>query len=653
MILDKKINKNSNLKFIDLFAGIGGFHLALTKSGMKCVFASEFDEAARKTYLNNFKIDEKYFNSDIRDLCIEDIPEHDILCAGFPCQPFSQAGYKKGFNDGDDSERGNLFFCILDILEYHKPKAFILENVRHLLKHDEGKTFHVICSSLEELGYSVTYKVIKASDFGRPQHRPRIYIVGFYKESVNTEEEFKFPSPIPLKMTMSDVWGGNCDRDIGFTIRVGGKSSPIDDRRNWDGYRVDGKVVRLGPEQALKMLGFPDNFKFPVSRSQAMKQLGNSVCVDVVEHIANTLKNYLAKNVKIMKQNKKLKLNLNKGEWSEIFVFFKIIVDRYLKLGDIQGNPLNESVMVFSIKHNDSEHYFNILENGFVDIMKPNGLSLQRLAIKDIISSEDLNDTLQYIKSAVGTFELPKIVNLMENLKIEKFKGSSYRKEDLTISFKTDQDIFENQGVGIKSFIGAMPTLLNASSATNFIFEISDFKGKIDSVNAINSKNKIKDRISYILEHSKGLKFLKCEKSVHENNLKKIDSCMPEILSDLLLKFYKGDGSLVQELIKDENKVCRIKDYLKYVLLGMFPSQKWDGNNSSNGTIVLRKDGDLLLYHIIYERVLKDYLFHSTRLDTPSSSRHRFGSVYQEKGSFYIKLNLQIRHCSSLQSLAK
>lgn len=290
--MNQEISNKLKYKFIDLFAGIGGFHLALHRNNMQCVFASEIDKEARKTYLANHQITSDQFNEDITNIDPKLIPDHDVLCAGFPCQPFSQAGYKKGFKD----ERGNLFSNIRAILEEKKPKAFILENVRHLLKHDNGKTFNIIYSALVDLDYYVEYKVIKATEFGLPQHRPRIYIVGFHNKLLNTAKPFLFPKEIKLKTTMSDIWGAECSREIGFTLRVGGKSSPIDDRRNWDGYYVNGEVRRLSPKEGRKMMGFPDSFKFPTSNSQAMKQLGNSVCVDVVENIAKEVKLYLDEN---------------------------------------------------------------------------------------------------------------------------------------------------------------------------------------------------------------------------------------------------------------------------------------------------------------------------------------------------------------------
>ena len=296
---------NKKLKFIDLFAGIGGFHLALKSLDMECVFTSEIDTHARKTYAANFK--DKYldhpdlFAGDIWKVDYKKIPDFDILCGGFPCQPFSQAGHKKGFKDNKD---GNLFFSIEQILKIKKPKAFFLENVRHLKNHDNGNTFKIIYSTLQKLGYSFDYKIIKASEFGLPQHRPRIYMVGFYKPYIKDmykELAFTFPREIPLKKTMSDIFKGRVtkelnskeERKVGFTLRVGGGKSPINDRRNWDGYIVNNKVVRIDSKKGLEMMGFPKSFKMPVSENQAMKQLGNSVAVNVVKAVGKEIRYYL------------------------------------------------------------------------------------------------------------------------------------------------------------------------------------------------------------------------------------------------------------------------------------------------------------------------------------------------------------------------
>lgn len=269
------------MKYIDLFSGIGGFHLAMEKNNFEMVMACEKNEKARQTYKENFgeKYDlenENVFPKDITLLNEKDIPDFDILCAGFPCQAFSRAGKQKGFED----TRGTLFFDVARILKEKQPEYFILENVSNLLNHDNGKTFEIISNTLSELGYFFDFKVIKLSDHGLPQYRPRIYIIGS-----KSKKELVFPEKINLKYNMSNVLGGECKREIGFTLRVGGRHSPINDRHNWDGYIVDNKEIRLNTEQAKKMQGFPEYFKFKVSENQAMKQLGNSVSPEIVDQL--------------------------------------------------------------------------------------------------------------------------------------------------------------------------------------------------------------------------------------------------------------------------------------------------------------------------------------------------------------------------------
>lgn len=300
--------REDKLKFIDLFAGIGGFHLALHQLGCECVFASEIDKSARKTYQANFQsiapelFENGMFNDDITKITPLDIPDFDILCAGFPCQPFSQMGYKRGFED----PRGNLFFRIVDILQEKRPRAYFLENVQGLLTNDDGRTFQLIRKLLEEdLNYSFYYKIVKAYEHGLPQNRKRVFIIGFRDDD---RQEFSFPKPIPLKFTMSDLLGGVCTRDveskgrvigtverqIGFTLRCGGAGSGFGKKQNWDSYRVDGKVVKIEPEHGLQMQGFPADFILPKKPSVAFEQLGNSVAVDAVRECAKALIDYLS-----------------------------------------------------------------------------------------------------------------------------------------------------------------------------------------------------------------------------------------------------------------------------------------------------------------------------------------------------------------------
>tara|TARA_R110001592_G_scaffold3525_25_gene20110 strand:- start:18929 stop:19855 length:927 start_codon:yes stop_codon:yes gene_type:complete len=304
------------VKFIDLFAGIGGFHLAFHDLGAECVFASEINPHARITYETNLKkispelFENGNFNDDILKIIDPEtqVPDFDVLCAGFPCQPFSQAGYKRGFSENLDS-RGNMFFRICDIIKAKRPKAFFLENVRHLIKHDNGRTFAIIKKTLEDdLGYTFKHQVVKASDHGLPQHRPRVFIVGFNRYYGDDLPEFIFPKATPLKKTMSDIWGGECSREIGYTLRVGGRGSGLHDRRNWDAYLVDGKERRLTSKEGKEMMGFPPDYEFPVSEVQALKQLGNSVAVDAVEATAEKILDYLKENMSSVDQGQNAKV---------------------------------------------------------------------------------------------------------------------------------------------------------------------------------------------------------------------------------------------------------------------------------------------------------------------------------------------------------
>ncbi len=299
----KIVPKNKKkYSFIDLFAGIGGFHIAFSNLGCECVYVSEFEKYCRITYENYFKPrypelfrNEKHFGGDITVVTNSDediknnIPPFDILTGGFPCQPFSQAGRRKGFLD---KTRGTLFFNIAKILEVRKPRAFFIENVRGLLNHDNGKTIELMDDVIHSLGYSFHYKIIRASDFGTPTHRPRLYMVGFRNDAEH-KIPFKFPEPIDLKITMSDILGGKTDKKIGYTLRVGGVSSGINDRRNWDSYLVDGEVRKITVKQASKLMGFPNDFSFPVSDRQAMKQLGNSVAIPAIQATAKQLLNVI------------------------------------------------------------------------------------------------------------------------------------------------------------------------------------------------------------------------------------------------------------------------------------------------------------------------------------------------------------------------
>ena len=557
-----------NFKFIDLFSGIGGFHLAMYQLGGECVFASEIDSYARKTYIHNFSeispqlFEQNFFNDDIRNIVPEEIPDFDLLCAGFPCQPFSQAGHKRGFDDFHKSERGNLFFSIADILEAKRPKAYFLENVRGLINHDRGKTFKLIRSILEQdLGYSFYYQIVKASDYGLPQLRPRTFIIGFRDES--NFKSFCFPPKIPLKFTMSDVWGGVCSREIGFTLRVGGRGSPIRDRRNWDSYLVDGEVKQLTYVEASKMQGFPDHFEFPVSPTQAIKQLGNSVAVDAIKAVGKSVISYMS-NLE-SKQKKMVRKN-NKGEWSELLTFIRIITEQKIILSDENLEPTENYFKVNKVTGHNINLDFLLVNRDEIKIVDRNTGKVQKLAISPLINEDILQNLIVAIKKGKRTFSIPEFEIIQNALGLTVVKlGSSSQKADIILDLQNETINKVNEGFNIKSYLGSKPTFFNASGNTNFIFEVKNLSpGKIDEINSINSKFKLTDRIKAIEQYGGVFNYVAPEKKTLEYNLKMVDLAMPKIIGSILLAFYKNRISAISEIVHYIHEHTDLKNAINY-----------------------------------------------------------------------------------------
>lgn len=311
----------NNSTFIDLFAGIGGFHQALTQFGATCVFASEIDKHASQTYHENYGIKPV---GDITKINEKDIPPHDILCGGFPCQAFSISGKQKGFDD----VRGTLFFDIVRIIKHHQPKLVFLENVKNLTKHNQGHTLKTILTHLNELNYDVFYKVLNASHFGLAQNRERVYIVAFHKNLAI--KSFDFPKPINASISLNDILEKTPDiqpikRDDIFLnnqykpiidsagkvilpnrpiqigiVNKGGQGERI---YHPDGhaitlsahgggigaktglYKIGDMIRKLTPRECARLQGFPENFKINSSNAQAYKQFGNSLAIPVVIEI--------------------------------------------------------------------------------------------------------------------------------------------------------------------------------------------------------------------------------------------------------------------------------------------------------------------------------------------------------------------------------
>lgn len=317
-----KGNLSKNFTFIDLFAGIGGFRIALESFGGKCVFSSDWDKHSQIVYEANFK--EKLWG-DITKIDAKDVPSHNVLCAGFPCQAFSVSGKQKGFEDA----RGTLFFDVARIAQYHKPEVLFLENVRNFAKHDNGKTLQTVLDVLDGIGYNVFHEVLNASHYGVPQARKRIYFIGFRKDlGVN---QFDFPSPSFKPVKLKEILQSNLKakeciinrEDIKIdqnsaklrknlfgnyplspiqigTINKGGQGERV---YSIDGhaitlsaygggaasktgaYLVNGVVRKLTPWECSQLMGFPKGFKIPVTNGQAYKLFGNSVVVPVLKNI--------------------------------------------------------------------------------------------------------------------------------------------------------------------------------------------------------------------------------------------------------------------------------------------------------------------------------------------------------------------------------
>jgi DNA (cytosine-5)-methyltransferase 1 len=339
---EQNVSEDADFTFIDLFAGIGGIRMGFEKNGGHCVFTSEWDKYAVKTYCENFGTDHPVIG-DITKVPTEDIPDHDVLLAGFPCQPFSIAGVSKKNSLGrvhgfECKTQGTLFFDVARIIKEKQPKAFLLENVKNLMSHDKGKTFQVIKETLQdELGYKIFPRVVDAKGFV-PQHRERIYIVGFKEDTDFSWDALQVPEK--YARTMADILhpqNGSEEVEKDFTV---GSKAKVNDKYilsdklwkylydyaakhkakgNGFGYgmvtkksvartlsaryykdgseilisRGKGNPRRLTPRECARLMGYPDSFQIPVSDTQAYKQFGNSVVMPVIEEIARIMKPHI------------------------------------------------------------------------------------------------------------------------------------------------------------------------------------------------------------------------------------------------------------------------------------------------------------------------------------------------------------------------
>ena len=694
----------SKYKSIDLFAGIGGIRLGFDnvfKDEIETVFVSEWDKKAQETYKANFN-DSFEIAGDITKISENDIPDFDICLAGFPCQAFSMAGKRQGFNDNYKGLcRGTLFLDVARICERHKPKVIFCENVKGLIIHDKGRTLGIIKKTFESLGYKVFTNddtALNSKNFGVPQNRERVYIVAFRNDIA--PKDFKFPQgsdnskkirdiieekPVSAKYYLSDVYletlrqhkarhaaKGN---GFGYEIRdwdsiagaivcggMGRERNLIIDKRQKDltpVTHIKGQINKEGvrkmtPREWARLQGFPDSFKLPLADVHLYKQLGNSVTVNVIEAIAEKIKEVLDMP----------KLSGNKGEWSEIYAFLRLLEIKKLYAADADLNKKDD--MFYNI--------INIIRT------EPIGKLEFRINRTDdtvtIVNTEDNTELLtlpccefkqaadrlyhEIVSATASSFELPNTTEFLDLLNVKTLKAKSTDKSDIRIKIHDINTGYETvQGFSIKSRLGSPSTLINAGKTTNFIYEIT---GNIndDIMNEFNTcSKKFKDRFEVLNNNSCDIKYASMENDMFKSNLLLIDGDLPKICAYMLKEYYSSGINTVRnslDLLNEHNPLnydlskghpfyeYKFKKLLAECALGMLPSKVWDGTaDATGGYIIVREDGEVLCYHLFNRNEFEIYLINNTKFETASTSRHGFGSIYNENGKYYLKLNLQVR----------
>jgi type II restriction enzyme len=351
----------------------------------------------------------------------------------------------------------------------------------------------------------------------------------------------------------------------------------------------------------------------------------------------------------------------NKGEWSEIYSLFKLLGDKNLFAGDVNLNKVEELfypiIKIIRIENGGNFEY--AIEGNLVIIS--GGIEELRIPVKTFLTKSA--ELLTEIKGSTGSFSIPEIETFMKSINCQTLKAKSTSKTDIRIVIH-DQRINQTAELGfsIKSQLGGEATLLNAGKTTNFIYQVLDFKAtsvEIESINEIDTRSKIKDRIEAIKSKGGRLKFINLEQDIFKNNLVLIDSLLPNIVAEILNTFFTTSLSSIKDLTENinsnnpinyDNKYShsfyeyKIKRFLTDVALGMTPSKVWSGvYDATGGYLIVKENGDVLCYHIYNRNQFEDYLFANTKLETASSTRHDFGKIYEENGCFYFKLNLQIR----------
>lgn len=352
----------------------------------------------------------------------------------------------------------------------------------------------------------------------------------------------------------------------------------------------------------------------------------------------------------------------NKGEWSEIYTLLKVISDKKLYVGDASLNKIEELIYpIIKILREETGQVQEYSYDNDLVIIKNQKEEVRIPVSKFAEQSKILLSRLQ--EKTRGTFSIPEVEDFMRSFNCKSLKAKSSVKSDIRVVIHDHRTgINPELGFSIKSKLGSASTLLNAGKTTNFVFKVLAFfltEEKIEEINQIDTRSKIKDRIEEIMKHQGRFVFAQLESAMFENNLKLIDSELPSILSNIIYLFYTSDKSTVVDLVaevKEKNPLnydlgCgqpfyeyKIKRFLTDVALGMMPASVWTGQlDSTGGYLVVKEDGEILCYHIYNRNEFEDYLYANTKLDTASSKRHGFGQIHKKNEEFYFTLNLQIR----------
>lgn len=353
----------------------------------------------------------------------------------------------------------------------------------------------------------------------------------------------------------------------------------------------------------------------------------------------------------------------NKGEWSEIYTFLKLLIEKQVTSADADLQKIDDyffPILKIIRVESDIPTDYELMSGDRVRILR-GGVEIDmvdcsdlRLKVVEIFNKLKVNtDT---------TFRIPSAEKVMDRFKVSRLNAGNSVKEDLTLKIHDRRTAGDHEvGFSIKSMLGSAATLLNASAATNFIFKINSLSpAKVSDINAIDTRAKIRDRLTAIIENGGRFSFVEVTSKIFEKNLRKVDAVLPEIVAELLLAYYSDMGNELADLVDKlgvdkEFKILnfnfdksdyeyKIKSLLYNTALGMVSSTLWDGNlRAHGGYIIVREDGEIVCYHVYNADEFRNYLYKNTRFETPSSSRHGFGSIYEENGDLLLKLNLQIR----------